>query len=88
MLSNKNKPEKAYGIPSHVWAEEGWQMVDLKPVYSSAKPDLKLDASQIKLLKTVAEFLTEASVALSSRAFLANSAKDLASQISNKFHIG
>ena len=87
-MKSKNKPEKAYGIPSPVWAEQGCQTADLKPVYSSTKPDLKLDASQVELLKTVTEFLSEVSTALASRTFLANSAKNLASQITNSFHIG
>jgi hypothetical protein len=79
---------KTYGVPNKVWSEESWKLVNLNPVLSSNQADLKLDASQVKLLKTVVEFLYEASESMSSRKFLANSAKDLASQITDKFCIG
>lgn len=79
---------KAYGVPNKVWAEEGWKLVELNPPIVSQQADLKLDASQVKLLKTVVEFLNEASTTLSDRKFLSNSAKDLASQVSDKFRIG
>lgn len=79
---------KTFGVPNKVWTEGGWGMVNMNPPSSSPQTDLKLDASQVKLLKTVVEFLDETSAILSTRKFISNSAKDLASQISNKFHIG
>ena len=52
--------------------------------------DINLDGSQTKLLKTVVEYLNQASTALyfSNNRFLASAAKDLAAQISDKFCIG
>lgn len=52
--------------------------------------DINLDGQQTKLLKTVVEYLNQASTALyfSNNRFLASSAKDLAAQISDKFCIG
>ena len=72
---------KAYGDPMSVI-----------PADEDALPedDLNLDGSQTKLLKTVVEYLNQASTALyfSNNRFLASAAKDLASQISDKFCIG
>lgn len=52
--------------------------------------DINLDGQQTKLLKTVVEFLNQVSTPLyfSNNRFLSNAAKDLASQISDKFCIG
>jgi hypothetical protein len=73
-----NNYEKAYGDPS--------------PVLPSHAGDsgLDLSESQAKLLKTVVEYLNQASTALyfSNNRFLSGAARDLASQISDKFCIG
>ena len=52
--------------------------------------DINLDGQQTKLLKNVVEFLNQVSTPLyfSNNRFLSNAAKDLASQISDKFCIG
>jgi hypothetical protein len=52
--------------------------------------DMNLDGQQTKLLKTVVEFLNQVSTPLyfSNNRFLSSAAKDLASQISDKFCIG
>jgi len=52
--------------------------------------DINLDGQQTKLLKTVVEFLNQVSTPLyfSNNRFLSNAAKELASQISDKFCIG
>ena len=52
--------------------------------------DMSLDGQQTKLLKTVVEFLNQVSTPLyfSNNRFLSNSAKELASKISDKFCIG
>ena len=52
--------------------------------------DVSLDGSQTKLLKTVVEFLNQVSTPLyfSNNRFLSSAAKDLASQLSDKFCIG
>jgi hypothetical protein len=57
---------------------------------SVSDEDINLDGSQTKLLKTVVEYLNQASTALyfSNNRFLASAAKDLASQLSDKFCIG
>lgn len=72
---------KAYGDPMPVY-----------PVDEDAVPDedINLDGSQTKLLKTVVEYLNQASTALyfSNNRFLASAAKDLAAQLSDKFCIG
>lgn len=70
--------EKAYGDPS--------------PVLPSHAGDsgLDLSESQAKLLKTVVEYLNQASTALyfSNNRFLSGAARDLANQISDQFCIG
>jgi hypothetical protein len=52
--------------------------------------DMNLDGQQTKLLKTVVEFLNQVSTPLyfTNNRFLSSAAKDLASQISDKFCIG
>ena len=69
---------KAYGDPS--------------PVLPSHAGDssLVLSGEQAKLLKTVVEYLNQASTALyfSNNRFLSGAARDLASQISDKFCVG
>jgi len=73
-----NNYEKAYGDPS--------------PVLPSHAGDsgLDLSESQAKLLKTVVEYLNQASTALyfSNNRFLSGAARDLANQISDQFCIG
>ena len=73
-----NKFEKAYGDPS--------------PVLPSHAGDsgLVLSGEQAKLLKTVVEYLNQASTALyfSNNRFLSGAARDLANQISDKFCVG
>lgn len=73
--ANHETPTKAYGVPH--------------PVSHSNFKEERSDA-QTKLLKTVVEFLNQASTSLyfSNNRFLASSAKDLAAQISDKFCIG
>lgn len=77
-LPKKNKYEKVYGDPS--------------PVLPSHAGDnsLVLSGEQAKLLKTVVEYLNQASTALyfSNNRFLSGAARDLASQISDKFCVG
>lgn len=72
------KCDKAYGDPS--------------PVLPSHAGDsgLVLSGEQAKLLKTVVEYLNQASTALyfSNNRFLSGAARDLASQISDKFCVG
>ena len=76
--SSNNNYEKAYGDPS--------------PVLPSHAGDsgLDLSESQAKLLKTVVEYLNQASTALyfSNNRFLSGAARDLANQISDQFCIG
>ena len=76
--SYANNYEKAYGDPS--------------PVLPSHAGDsgLDLSESQAKLLKTVVEYLNQASTALyfSNNRFLSGAARDLANQISDQFCIG
>lgn len=93
--STDNKWEvygKTYGVPSQVPfpVPNGWKNIHVEPSNASPTVDLKTDEQQAKLLKTVVEFLNQASTALyfSNNRFLASSAKDLASQISDKFCIG
>ena len=77
-LDNTNPYEKVYGDPS--------------PVLPSHAGDssLVLSGEQAKLLKTVVEYLNQASTALyfSNNRFLSGAARDLASQISDKFCVG
>jgi hypothetical protein len=86
---------RAYGDPMPVQSVYGDRLVDDENGSKDAHdalPDenINLDGSQIKLLKTVVEYLNQASTALyfSNNRFLASSAKDLAAQISDKFCIG
>jgi hypothetical protein len=77
-LDKNHNYEKAYGDPS--------------PVLPSHAGDssLVLSGEQAKLLKTVVEYLNQASTALyfSNNRFLSGAARDLASQISDKFCVG
>jgi hypothetical protein len=81
--------QKAYGDPMPVQPiqDEDALVDDRMPVEDE---DMSLDGQQTKLLKTVVEFLNQVSTPLyfSNNRFLSNSAKDLASQISDKFCIG
>ena len=82
---------KAYGDPTPVSpvTEDDTDTLDTLPVDAGGE-DLDLDGSQTKLLKTVVEFLNQVSTPLyfSNNRFLSNSAKELASKISDKFCIG
>ncbi len=83
------KTNRAYGDPMPVHPVND----DDGPLDSQdALPDedINLDGQQTKLLKTVVEYLNQASTALyfSNNRFLASAAKDLAAQISDKFCIG
>lgn len=76
-LTNNNPYEKVYG--------------DATPVNPSPSNDgLVLTGEQAKLLKTVVEYLNQASTALyfSNNRFLSGAARDLANQISDKFCVG
>jgi hypothetical protein len=77
-LDKNHNYEKVYGDPS--------------PVLPSHAGDsgLVLSGEQAKLLKTVVEYLNQASTALyfSNNRFLSGAARDLASQISDKFCVG
>jgi hypothetical protein len=77
--------QKAYGDPMPVTPVD-----DEDTLASSVDEDINLDGSQTKLLKTVVEYLNQASTALyfSNNRFLASAAKDLAAQLSDKFCIG
>ena len=70
--------EKTYGDPSPVFPS------------NAGNGGLDLSESQAKLLKTVVEYLNQASTALyfSNNRFLSGAARDLANQISDKFCIG
>lgn len=72
---DKEIPQKTYGVPCPVWPSN----------FKEERSD-----AQTKLLKTVVEFLNQASTSLyfSNNRFLASSAKDLAAQLSDKFCIG
>jgi hypothetical protein len=86
--------QKAYGDPMPVSAVDDTLVDDrddsVDPQDSLPNSGINLDGSQTKLLKTVVEYLNQASTALyfSNNRFLASAAKDLASQISDKFCIG
>jgi hypothetical protein len=71
--------EKTYGDPQPV-----------STLRSDAGCGLNLCSHQTKLLKTVVDYLNEASTALyfSNNRFLSTAAKDLASQIGDQFCIG
>ena len=76
---------RAYGDPMPAMPMDEDDV--LEPV---SDEDINLDGSQTKLLKTVVEYLNQASTALyfSNNRFLSSAAKDLASQLSDKFCIG
>ena len=80
--------QKAYGDPMPVLPVD--QNVPTDAQDTMPDEDVNLDGQQTKLLKTVVEFLNQVSTPLyfSNNRFLSNSAKDLASQISDKFCIG
>ena len=77
---------KAYGDPSPVYQSN----TDDLNSPASADSGLVLSGEQAKLLKTVVEYLNQASTALyfSNNRFLSGAARDLASQISDKFCVG
>jgi hypothetical protein len=79
---------KAYGDPMPVHHVDEAGSTDVQDALPDE--DMSLDGQQTKLLKTVVEFLNQVSTPLyfSNNRFLSNSAKDLASQISDKFCIG
>lgn len=86
---------RAYGDPVPVHPVYSDILVDDEDGSKDAQDalpneDINLDGQQTKLLKTVVEYLNQASTALyfSNNRFLASSAKDLAAQISDKFCIG
>jgi hypothetical protein len=76
---------RSYGDPMPVVPVDQNDMLESLP-----DEDINLDGSQTKLLKTVVEYLNQASTALyfSNNRFLSSAAKDLASQLSDKFCIG
>lgn len=84
--SYNNKYEKAYGDPLPVYQSN----TDDLNSPASADSGLVLSGEQAKLLKTVVEYLNQASTALyfSNNRFLSGAARDLASQISDKFCVG
>jgi hypothetical protein len=83
--SSTTKYTKAYGDPMPVMPMDEDDALELV-----SDEDINLDGSQTKLLKTVVEYLNQASTALyfSNNRFLSSAAKDLASQLSDKFCIG
>lgn len=80
--STYNKYEKTYGEPNPVYSSQ--------PAGDSGSNGLVLTGEQAKLLKTVVEYLNQASTALyfSNNRFLSGAARDLANQISDKFCVG
>lgn len=97
----KTKTYKTYGDPMPVntvdadWAKLADSVTDDEEGSTDAQDalpdeDMNLDGQQTKLLKTVVEFLNQVSTPLyfSNNRFLSNAAKDLASQLSDKFCIG
>ena len=62
----------------------------VEPSYMSPQGCLNLTDQQTKLLKTVVEYLNQASTALyfSNNVFLSSSAKDLAAQLGDQFCVG
>jgi hypothetical protein len=76
--NNYNTYEKTYGDPQPVQPS------------SDAGSCLNLSGQQTKLLKTVVEYLNQASTALyfSNNRFLSSAAKDLAAQLGDQFCIG
>jgi hypothetical protein len=81
---NTNKHEKAYGDPMPV------NYTSTDDLGGPAGAGLVLSGEQAKLLKTVVEYLNQASTALyfSNNRFLSGAARDLANQISDKFCVG
>jgi len=79
---------KAYGDPLPVHPVSENDSTDAQDALPDE--DMNLDGQQTKLLKTVVEFLNQVSTPLyfSNNRFLSNSAKELASKISDKFCIG
>jgi hypothetical protein len=80
--------QKAYGDPMPVYTTDEHGSTDAQDALPDE--DMSLDGQQTKLLKTVVEFLNQVSTPLyfSNNRFLSNSAKELASKISDKFCIG
>ena len=79
-----NKFEKVYGDPMPV------NHTSTDDLGGPAGAGLVLTGEQAKLLKTVVEYLNQASTALyfSNNRFLSGAARDLANQISDKFCVG
>lgn len=79
-----NKYEKSYGDPMPV------NHTSTDDFGGPAGAGLVLTGEQAKLLKTVVEYLNQASTALyfSNNRFLSGAARDLANQISDKFCVG
>jgi hypothetical protein len=80
--------QKTYGDPVPVRPVDEDGPVDSQDALPDE--DMSLDGQQTKLLKTVVEFLNQVSTPLyfSNNRFLSNTAKELASKISDKFCIG
>ncbi len=85
---NNLEYERAYGEPMPVMPINEDRSDDTEDALPDE--DINLDGQQTKLLKTVVEFLNQVSTPLyfSNNRFLSSAAKDLASQISDKFCIG
>ena len=83
-LDNTNPYEKTYGDPMPV------NHTSTADLGVPAGAGLVLTGEQAKLLKTVVEYLNQASTALyfSNNRFLSGAARDLANQISDKFCVG
>jgi hypothetical protein len=86
---------KTYGDPMPVQPIDDDTLVDDEDGSTDSQDalpdeDMNLDGQQTKLLKNVVEFLNQVSTPLyfSNNRFLSNAAKDLASQLSDKFCIG
>lgn len=83
-VTNLGKYEKTYGDPMPV------NHTSTDDLGGPAGAGLVLTGEQAKLLKTVVEYLNQASTALyfSNNRFLSGAARDLANQISDKFCVG
>ena len=83
-VTNLGNYEKTYGDPMPV------NHTSTDDLGGPAGAGLVLTGEQAKLLKTVVEYLNQASTALyfSNNRFLSGAARDLASQISDKFCVG
>jgi hypothetical protein len=83
--------QKAYGDPMPVSpaTEDDTDALQTLP-NDAGDEDISLDGQQIKLLKTVVEFLNQVSTPLyfSGNRFLSGAAKELANELSDKFCIG